>query len=69
MHDWFKIEGGAENVVTSLLKLYPEADFFAVVDFFTDAQRKKILGGKKATYTFIQRLPFAEKYFQHYLFL
>ena len=69
MHDWFKVEGGAENVVTSLLKLYPEADFFAVVDFFTDAQRKKILGGKKATYTFIQRLPFAKKYFQHYLFL
>jgi len=69
VHDWFKVEGGAENVVTSLLKLYPEADFFAVVDFFTDAQRKKILGGKKATYTFIQRLPFAKKYFQHYLFL
>ncbi len=69
VHDWFKVEGGAENVVTSLLNIYPEADFFAVVDFFTDAQRKKILGGKKATYTFIQRLPFAKKYFQHYLFL
>lgn len=69
VHDWFKIEGGAENVVTSLLNIYPEADFFAVVDFFTDAQRKKILGGKNATYTFIQRLPFAKKYFQHYLFL
>jgi glycosyltransferase involved in cell wall biosynthesis len=69
VHDWFKVEGGAENVVTSLLNIYPEADFFSVVDFFTDAQRKKILGGKKATYTFIQRLPFAKKYFQHYLFL
>ena len=69
VHDWFKVEGGAENVVTSLLSIYPESDFFSVVDFFTDAQRKKILGGKKATYTFIQRLPFAKKYFQHYLFL
>ena len=69
VHDWFKVEGGAENVVTSLLKIYPEADFFSLVDFFTDAQRKKILGGKKVTYTFIQRLPFAKKYFQHYLFL
>lgn len=69
VHDWFKVEGGAENVVTSLLNIYPEADFFAVVDFFNDTQRKKILGGKKATYTFIQRLPFAKKYFQHYLFL
>ena len=69
VHDWFKIEGGAENVVTSLLNLYPEADFFSVVDFFTDTQRKKILDGKSSTYTFIQRLPFARKYFQHYLFL
>lgn len=69
VHDWFKIEGGAENVVTSLLNIYPEADFFSVVDFFTDAQRKKVLDGKRATYTFIQRLPFARKYFQHYLFL
>ena len=69
VHDWFKTEGGAENVVTSLLNIYPDADFFALVDFFSDAQRKKILNGKKTTYTFIQRLPFAKKYFQHYLFL
>ncbi len=69
VHDWFKIEGGAENVVTSLLNIYPDADFFSLVDFFTDEQRKKVLNGKKSTYTFIQRLPFARKYFQHYLFL
>ncbi len=69
VHDWFKTEGGAENVVTSLLNIYPEADFFALVDFFSDEQRKKILNGKRTTYTFIQRLPFARKYFQHYLFL
>lgn len=69
VHDWFHIEGGAESVVRSLLNIYPEADFFSIVDFYTDEQRKKILDGKSATYTFIQRLPFAKKYFQHYLFL
>ena len=69
VHDWFKIEGGAESVVTSLLHIYPNADFFSLVDFFSDEQRKRILSDKKVTYTFIQRLPFAKKYFQHYLFL
>lgn len=69
VHDWFKVEGGAENVVTSLLNIYPEADFFSLIDFFSDEQRKKVLSGKRSTYTFIQRLPFAKKYFQHYLFL
>ena len=69
VHDWFQVEGGAESVVRSMLNIYPDADFFSIVDFYTDEQRKKILDGKKATYTFVQRLPFARKYFQHYLFL
>lgn len=28
VHDWFQDKGGAENVISSLLNLYPEADFF-----------------------------------------
>ncbi len=69
VHDWFKDVGGAENVVSSLLTLYPDADFFALVDFFSDENRKKILEDKTSTYTFIQRLPLAKHFFQHYLFL
>ena len=69
VHDWFQEKGGAENVLTSLLSIYPDADFFALVDFFDDTQRQDVLHGKKVTYTFIQRLPFAKKIFRHYLFL
>lgn len=69
IHDWYQDKGGAENVITSLLNLYPDADLFALVDFFNDQQRKEVLKGKKATYTFIQRLPFAKKIFRHYIFL
>jgi len=47
VHDWFKIEGGAESVVISLLNIYPNADFFSLVDFFNDEQRKRILSDKK----------------------
>ena len=69
IHDWYQDKGGAENVISSLLNLYPDADFFALVDFFDDQQRKEVLNGKKVTYSFIQKLPFAKKIFRHYLFL
>lgn len=69
VHDWFQDKGGAENVISSLLNLYPEADFFALVDFFDDEQRKNILNGKNVTYTFIQNLPFAKQIFRYYIFL
>ncbi len=69
IHDWYQDKGGAENVITSLLNLFPDADFFALVDFFDDQQRKDVLNDKKVTYTFIQKLPFAKKIFRHYIFL
>jgi len=69
VHDWFQDKGGAENVIASLLNIYPDADFFALVDFFDDQQRKEVLNGKNVTYSFIQKLPFAKKIFRHYLFL
>ncbi|HIO95445.1 MAG TPA: glycosyltransferase family 4 protein, partial [Campylobacterales bacterium] len=43
VHDWFTEKGGAENVVASILKVYPNAEFFALVDFFDDKQRREIL--------------------------
>ena len=63
VHDWFQDKGGAENVITSLLNVYPDANFFALVDFFDDKQRQEVLKGKNVTYTFIQKLPFAKKIF------
>jgi len=69
VHDWFTEKGGAENVVASILKVYPNAEFFALVDFFDDKQRREILANKKVTTSFIQRLPFAKKIFRNYLFL
>jgi len=69
IHDWYQDRGGAEHVISSLLNLYPDADFFALVDFFDDQQRKAVLNGKNVTYTFIQKLPFAKTIFRHYIFL
>lgn len=66
VHEWFSIVAGSEKVVSELLALYPRADLFALVDFFGDEERK-ILRGKRARASFIQRLPFAKTSFRAYL--
>ena len=66
IHDWLTVYAGAEKVVEQMLHLYPQADLFAVVDFFPDHLRKHLLG-KKARTTFIQRLPFAKQLYRSYL--
>lgn len=67
IHDWFDTPGGAENVIQNLLELYPDADLFSLVDFFSDENRKKYLMDKKVTTSFIQKLPFGKTKFRNYL--
>lgn len=55
-------------MLEELLKLYPNADLFALIDFLPDGLRKHLLH-KKAKTTFIQKLPFAKKYYRNYLAL
>jgi len=66
IHEWLTTYAGSERVLEQILKIWPEADLFCVVDFFPDAQRS-ILQGKRATTSFIQRLPRARKSFRAYL--
>ncbi len=64
VQDWLYTIGGAEKVLEALLEIYPEADIFTLVDFL---DRREVLKGKKPKTSFIQHLPFARKYFKHYL--
>src|SRR6185295_13302171 len=64
--DWLVTYAGAEKVLTELIQCFPTADLFAIVDFLPDSFREQI-GHKKATTTFIQKLPGAKKYYRHYL--
>ena len=59
VHDWLESWRGGERVLAEILRLYPKADLFALVDFLPDADRKALLG-KRATTSFIQNIPFAE---------
>ncbi len=68
IHEWFVDYSGSERVVEQLLHLYPNADLFSVIDFMPEHLRKHMLH-KKATTSFIQRLPFAKKHYRNYLAL
>lgn len=67
IHDWLVTDAGAEKVLKEILEIYPNADIFSIVDFLSDKDRETVLGGKKATTTFIQNLPFSKTKFRNYL--
>jgi glycosyltransferase involved in cell wall biosynthesis len=66
VHEWLVNYAGSERVVEQFLKLYPDADLFAVVDFLEEHERG-FIGGRVAKTTFIQKLPKAKKSFRSYL--
>jgi len=66
VHDWLVTYAGAERVLEQILRCYPEADLFSLVDFLPDQGRGFILD-KPVTTSFVQRLPFARKKYRTYL--
>jgi glycosyltransferase involved in cell wall biosynthesis len=64
--DWLVTYAGAERFLEELLVCYPTADIFALVDFLEPKDRH-FLQNKSVKTTFIQTLPFAKKYYRHYL--
>ncbi|GAN46436.1 glycosyltransferase [Methylobacterium radiotolerans] len=66
VHDWLYIVGGAERVLEQLLRIYLDADVFALFDFLPDADRAR-LGYTQARTSFIQRMPFARTRHRNYL--
>jgi glycosyltransferase involved in cell wall biosynthesis len=66
IHDWLVTYAGAERALEQILKLYPDADLYSLVDFLPQEQRAFILQ-KKARTSFIQKLPFARTRYRSYL--
>ena len=66
VHEWFAQYAGSERVVEQLLRIFPQADLFAVVDFM-DEKERAFLRGRPVTTSFIQRLPLARRGFRKYL--
>lgn len=66
VHDWLTTYRGGERVVGELLKMYPQADLFSVVDFMEERDRH-MLDGRVPHTSFIQRMPFARRRYRAYL--
>jgi len=66
VHEWFTVRAGGEMCVEQFLKIFPQADVFAVVDFMPEEDRA-LLGGRPVKTSFIQRLPGARNHYRSYL--
>ncbi len=66
VHDWLVTYSGAERVLEELIKLYPDADLFSLLDFIPAGQRD-FLQNKPVRTSFLQKFPFARKKYRSFL--
>jgi glycosyltransferase involved in cell wall biosynthesis len=66
VHEWFSTYAGSERVVEQLLRVVPQADLFALVDFLGEGERA-FIGNRPVRTSFLQKLPWARKKFRSYL--
>ena len=67
IHDWFSTYAGAEKCVESFTNIWDDFEVYGLIDFLKGADRDKILKGKRAHTSFIQKLPFAKDKYRNYL--
>ena len=67
IHDWFSTYAGAEKCVESFTNIWDDFEIYSLIDFLSDTDRDKILKGKRARTSFIQKLPFAKDKYRNYL--
>ncbi|MGQ9745996.1 MAG: glycosyltransferase family 4 protein [Dissulfurimicrobium sp.] len=66
VHDWLVSMGGAEKVLEELLRCYPDADLFILLDQLTGKDRS-FLDRRVVTTSFINRLPFIASHYRKLL--
>lgn len=67
IHDWLNTYAGAEKCVESFTNIYGDFDTFSLIDYLKDSDRKRILKGKHAKTSFIQKLPYSKSKYRNYL--
>jgi len=66
VHDWLVTKGGAENTLSQMLAVFPQADLFCLLDFIPESERGFLLN-KTSTTSFLQKLPRAKEKYRSYL--
>lgn len=65
VHDWLVNKRGAEHVLEALCEVFPKADIFTLI-YNPDSTFESFKANRIET-TFIQNLPFAQRFFRYYL--
>jgi len=66
VHDWLITYAGAERVLGEIIKLFPDADLFALLDFIPPDKREFLLN-KPVRTSFLQKFPFARTKYRNFL--
>ncbi len=66
IHDWLYTIGGAERVLSAILRCFPNADMHCLFDFLSLEDRRK-LGYDTSKTSFLQRMPFIARRHRMYL--
>jgi len=66
VHDWLPVYAGAERVLEQMIHVFPEASLYSLIDFIEEEQRG-FLQGKPVETSFLQTLPFSERWYRYYL--
>lgn len=66
VHDWLVTYAGAERVLEQMLKIWPKADLFSIVDYLKSDERE-FIGDRKVTTSFIQNMPGAKRWYRNWL--
>jgi glycosyltransferase involved in cell wall biosynthesis len=66
IHEWFINYAGSEKVVQQILKVYPEADLMALLEFLPP-EKKENIQHKKVRTSFLQYFPFSKAKYRYYL--
>jgi len=64
VHDWLDAPGGGEAVLASLLRLFPKAPVYTLVDFLSAEERARI-GDTRIHTSPLQRAPWARRWFRY----
>ncbi|CAI0895129.1 glycosyltransferase family 4 protein [Serratia proteamaculans] len=64
--DWLVTYAGAEKVIAEFINIFPDSDLYSIVDFLSDENRS-LFNNKRATTSFIQKLPKSRTKYQTYL--
>lgn len=66
VHEWLVTYAGSEQVCEQMLRLFPAADLFSLVDFLP-ADLRGFIQHRPVQTSFLQKLPFARRRFRAYL--